>query len=822
MKKKFTTRRRASHRRCSYRLLILELRSCAGKDLRTPEARRLPCDLVVFCLHPGHSSAERFMHPLRYALLLLLSIASPAAEIRGKVTNAVGGEALEQVQVSVLGTKATTATSATGEFNIRNLAAGSYTLRLSAVGYRLVTVPFSLRAADDIKEFSITLVPDNFHHSDKVEVRGDLFQVSDSPATIEMNLTSSEIRQTSTVFADDPFRAVQTLPGVSPEGNNEFFAEFSVLGSAFSNVAIYVDVVVVLSPFHEIGNFSEGASLGVLTSEVVEEMKLLPVAFPERYGDAGGAALDIHTRDGSRSAPLFRFSAGIAATEVLGEGWFSRSRKGSWLASARKSYINYLVHGRVENAADVGFEDADLKLSYDLSPRQNVNLFVTDGHTNMSMNDQAALEDVQYASGKSDFTLARAGWRWAVTPRLLVDARTAYIREPDELFNKTNLLLTKTDHREWVGGTGVSWAWASDQLLQAGFSARRMMDSETQAGQTDSGQLQTFSYAGKGLRESAYVEQSSALLKGHIHVLGSIRWDKFQNYLPQQFSPQISLAMRATNSTQLQFAAGKYTQFSNSAFGPPAGECLAEGVLPNKSEQYSAAIEQRLGENTRIRLQAFERRGFYSLGFTPPGQLNAGSCPVLQPPAEGTFKRDFSRGAQLILQRRSANRLSGWVGYTILTARERQYSVPSPYPPFALFFDSGFYYSTLEDQRQSLSLFATYRLRPTLNLSGKYLYGSGYPVPGGTFVQVGNGQFVATGFNTTKLSAYQRLDIRADKDWPFQRWKLTLYGEVLNLTNHYNGRFAYESGIDPNTGRVLVKTLQGLPITPTVGLVAQF
>jgi len=28
--------------------------------------------------------------------------------------------------------------------------------------------------------------------------------------------------------------------------------------------------------------------------------------------------------------------------------------------------------------------------------------------------------------------------------------------------------------------------------------------------------------------------------------------------------------------------------------------------------------------------------------------------------------------------------------------------------------------------------------------------------------------------------------------------------------------------IDPNTGKVLVKTLQGLPITPTVGVAAQF
>ena len=115
-----------------------------------------------------------------------------------------------------------------------------------------------------------------------------------------------------------------------------------------------------------------------------------------------------------------------------------------------------------------------------------------------------------------------------------------------------------------------------------------------------------------------------------------------------------------------------------------------------------------------------------------------------------------------------------------------------------------------------------YRLRPTLNLSGKWFYGSGFPIPSGTYIPLSNGQYVAVGLNETRLGIYQRVDVRADKDWAFQRWKLTLYGEVLNLTNHYNSRYFYSSGVDPVTGKALIKTLQGLPITPTAGLVFQF
>ena len=756
-------------------------------------------------------------------LLLLLATAVHAAEIKGKVMNAVGGEALGRVEVVVLENKSAAVTSISGEFDIPNLTPGAYTLRLNAVGYRLLTIPFTIATSADVKEFSITMVPDNFHHSDRVEVHGDVFQTADSPATAEMNLTASEIRETSTVFADDPFRAVQSLPGVSAEGNNEFFAEFSVMGEPFSGVSIYLDDVLVQNPFHEIGNFSEGASLGVLTSEVVEEMKLLPVAYPERYGDATGAALDIHTREGSRGAPLFRISAGIAASEVLGEGGIGRARKGSWLVSARKSYINYLIQNRIQNAAEVGFYDGDLKLNYDLAPHQNVNLFATGGHTDMSMSDQAALANYQYASGKSDFTFTRAGWRWTVTPRLLLDAHGAYLREPDDLFNNTNVLLAKNDHREWTGGAGVSWAWSENQILEAGWSERHVRDSQYAATFASDGSLQTYSVAGTGLRQDGYFQQSASLLHGQVHLLGSLRWDSLSGFAFHPVSPQISMSWHAFRSTDLQLAAGKYQQFQSA---PEQNGILCSPLwfMPEKSDHYTAAVEQRLGENTRIRLQVFDRQDSWSLGIVPGynGQVvTVNPCPSYMPLSSSTYEQNYSRGVQLIVQRRSANRLSGWLGYTLLTARERQYQVATPVSPNHFSSDTP-YYPTLEDQHHTLNVFAMYRLRPTLNLSGKFLYGSGFPIPSGTYIQISNGQYVAVGLNQTRLGVYQRLDVRADKDWAFQRWKLTLYGEVLNLTNHYNARYFYSSGVDPNTGQVLIKTLQGLPITPPLGLVFQF
>ena len=761
-----------------------------------------------------------FARRLFCILVVLVATASHAAEVRGKLTSAVGGEPLGQVSVLIIETKAAAVTSIGGEFDLTGLVPGNYTLRLNAVGYRLLTVPFSITTPADIKEFSITMVPDNFHHTDRVEVHGDVFQNADSPATSEINLTAPEIRETSTVFADDPFRAVQSLPGVAPEGNNEFYAQFSVMGAPFSQVSIYVDDVLVQNPFHQIGNFAEGASLGVLTSEVVDEMKLMPAGYPEKFGDSAGAALDVHTREGSRNATLFRLSAGIAASEILAEGGLGRARKGSWLVSARKSYINYLIKNRVDNAAEIGFEDGDLKLNYDVAPRQNLNLLATGGHTTMRDPTAVGINDI--STGRSDFVLVRTGWRWAASPRLLVDARGAFYREPDELRNLSNQILETSDHGEWIGSVGVTWNWGHDAVMEGGWSSRRVRETSSLAYYGSTGDVSSNRSHGTEWRNSGFVQQSASTLKGRLHVLGGVRWDSLQGLDYRPFSAQGSAAYRVRAGTELQVAAGRYQQFP--ALEEWSTVCYSPAAMPEQADHYTAAVEQRFGEAARLRVQVFDRQDSSRLAVIPGQTLSgvAGACPrAAEPLPNSTLQRNYSRGVQIVLQRRSANRLSGWVGYTLARAEQKDYAINNPIfscPPYCVTNSS--YEPSLEDQRNSLNLFAMYRVKPSVNVSGKFLYGSGFPVSTGIFVQVGTG-YQQVGTETLRFP-YQRLDLRVDKDWAFQRWKLTLYGEVLNVTNHYNARFVYSSVIDPNTGMAQVKKLQGLPVTPTAGLAFQF
>ena len=314
-----------------------------------------------------------------------------------------------------------------------------------------------------------------------------------------------------------------------------------------------------------------------------------------------GAALDVHTREGSRSTPLFRFSAGIAASDFLAEGGFGGSHKGSWLVSGRKSYINYLVRNRIENYAAIGYEDADVRLNYDLTRRQSVSFLAISGPTTLNRSDLASLQASPnalflYASGKSNFSFARAGWRWAPSEHFLVEARGAYIREADELSNPFGLLVTKDIYHEWMGGSSLTWAWSKTNILQAGWT-RRLPGNNFLFAEYDQNLQPTIltKLHGTSLRQSGYVQQSASALHSRIHLLGSLRWDTAEQIGPQPFSPQISMAIQASPSTQLQFSAGRYAQLPDS-LSLVEDQCGQIGPLPERSTHVSAAIEQRLGE----------------------------------------------------------------------------------------------------------------------------------------------------------------------------------------------------------------------------------
>jgi hypothetical protein len=122
------------------------------------------------------------------------------------------------------------------------------------------------------------------------------------------------------------------------------------------------------------------------------------------------------------------------------------------------------------------------------------------------------------------------------------------------------------------------------------------------------------------------------------------------------------------------------------------------------------------------------------------------------------------------------------------------------------------------DQRHTANLYIGYRLKPTVNLSLHWNYGSGFPIPG--YLQKnGSGYYLTNVRNQLRLSPYSRTDLRVNKSWTRTKWKLTLYGEAVNLTNRSNYVYDSFNGYNTKTFQSFVTLDSMLPILPGAGIV---
>ena len=234
-----------------------------------------------------------------------------------------------------------------------------------------------------------------------------------------------------------------------------------------------------------------------------------------------------------------------------------------------------------------------------------------------------------------------------------------------------------------------------------------------------------------------------------------------------------------------------------------------KGLLPARTTQLRLRVEQRFGERTRLRAEFYDRTDrdlIWQPLYDPRILLGKIYVPPLNTPYYNSL-RGYSRGFEIFLQRSSANRLTGWISYAYGHAEMRDgidhIEFPSDW-----------------DQRHSVNGYAGYRLRPSVNLSVRSVWGTGFPIPG--FLQKeGSSYYLANQRNAVRLGNYERTDFRVNKNWTRVKWKTTLYGELINIANQTNYRYDSFNGYNSKTGLVSLTFDKLFPILPSLGVVVE-
>jgi hypothetical protein len=743
---------------------------------------------------------------LALAMTYTLSHAQPAAEVHGTVVDARGGEALSSVVVQLAGTTYRATTDATGHFRIPNIVPGDYVLNVSTVGYHLLKKPFHLDAGET-KDFNVILSPETFRQTDSVEVQASPFEAarSDSPSTLVLG--GNDAKNLASVLADDPLRAVQGLPGVS--SNNDFDARFSVRGADFSRVGLYLDGVLLHSPFHMLQGQQVSGSATAFNGDMVEELELHEGAFPVRYADRSAGVLDVHTRDGSSTDYIFRVAASASNAGFMAEGPLrKRKKRGSWMIGTRKSYLQYIFERTFPDTSFIfGFEDVQGRLSYELTPKNTITLFVLESFSALNRDATANLGVNALANAGYHYTLGNLGWRYTPTQRLLIASHFAWMREKFDNINPTQKPLGAGYYGEWVGNSDATWMWNKETPLDIGISVRRLRSNGfSEQYQTSSPQPRLLDHSdGTALREGGYAQQSWMPWAGRMHFTAGVRWDYHSIDRVAAVSPAASASLALTQGLRVQLGFGQYVQYPEiSILTSPLG---SRAFLPIRSNQWLAAIEQRLGPRTRIRAEYYDRED-RDLPYQPlydPRIVNGRVVGAALNPQYFNSLRGYSRGFGVFVQRSSANRFTGWVSYAYGHTQMRD-SVTGDH------FPSEF------DQRHTVNIYGGYRLKPTVNLSVKSSYGSGFPIPG-YLQKVGSLYYLTNVRDQLRMPPYVRTDVRVNKSWTKDRWKITLFGEVINLTNRTNYLFDSFNGYTTSTKQAYISLDTMFPILPSAGVV---
>jgi hypothetical protein len=748
-----------------------------------------------------------------FRVLLAAIFAVPAARaqepgvVTGHVVDARTGTGIGKVLVLVEDGGPSTQTDIGGAFRIPTVAAGIRRLYVSVVGYILVRREVLVPAAGTV-DVTISLSEGTGTYTETVIVAADRFRPAEPAVAAQQVLGSADIQNLRGVLADDPLRAVQVLPGVA--AGDDLRSEFSVRGSDFAHMNMTVDGFSTPFLLHTVRAVEDGSSSGsvaMINSDILEDVTLLNGGYAQRYGDRTGAELDFRLREGSRERRQARVAVSGTSASVVGEGPIGNAKRGSWLISARQSYLQLLVERLYDESQgfDFSFSDTQAKIVFDLTSSQHAEFTVLAGHSKLE-EQRADLDSQDLFTGRNASAIAIGTWRLTKSRGILtaraLSAFNGFSNDTTDFVH-----LDKGDDREAAGRVDTSVSVASRLQAEAGIQAE--WTAETRFRQRFSNTLGRYrtinDFHARGTRSGVYAQLR--FTAGPLTLIPGARTDHWTLTGETTASPWLQGEWKLSRVASIRGGTGVYRQFPE--FQQAVGALGARDARAQRAQQYDLGFEQRMGAAMRWQVTIFDREeaGFFR---RPAAETRLVNGRVVRGSATAVYRASldgFARGVELLVQRHSTRGVSGWLAYSYGRVRYADRETREAY------------WGDL-DQRHAVNLYVSFRVSDRTSVSAKIRAGTNVPAPG-YYAPEGGDYVVSSSRNTLRVPTYSRVDVRANRTFNWSRKRLTLFAEVINLLNRDNVRFN-PPGINSSTGRVSNLFESLIPIVPSAGILIEF
>jgi outer membrane receptor protein involved in Fe transport len=575
-------------------------------------------------------------------------------------------------------------------------------------------------------------------------------------------VTSAQVSATAGGL-ENVFHTLQLLPGVTAP--QDFGGRLAVRGGGPDQNMTVMDGVEIHNPYRLLGLTS------AFNPETIERFELFTGAFSARHGDRLSSLLIVDGRDGSDARKLQgSASLGLTDSNVVFEGRLPGQRRGSWLATARRTYYDLVVE-RFYHANFPGFADVQAKATWEPRPghRAAFQAVLSREGTEMS-SDEIESENNEFRvrartttpllSGVWDAPLgAQARLRSIVSYSRLTDTfdfdslvhldsrrsnapvdevlrdRVVFVRTVGvrDLAFREELSLFRGRHAFDAGLElhGMRSRWG---VTNTGDTPVSLTGAVIQVGHTQHLHPDAVDASMAGVRLGAWIEDRLQV-SPRLTLVPGLRFDHVSWTGETLVSPRLAATLNLGRATRLKLATGLHYQspgYEKLFLADDFVDLSAGGALRSeRALQLVLGVEHDLGAGLGLRLEAYDRRldrlivgrleteverqarvGRYDFPASLREDVPAGPFITAFPVNEG---RGRASGLELTVSRKPGSpqaRLAGWFSYSLSRARRDAYGLTLPFA---------------YDRRHSASLVGQLRFSPRLELSLAGHAASGIP-----------------------------------------------------------------------------------------------
>jgi len=732
--------------------------------------------------------------------------------ITGRVISQMSKKTLAGVNVRILNTTLGAVSKTDGTFEIKNVDAGIQKIQFSLIGYETyVNSNLSVNAGKPVY-LEIELA-EKVIELEGAEVKASFFQKRVDAVTSTQYLSFEEIRRAPGV-QEDVIRATALLPGVNvtAAGRNDLIVRG---GAPFENLFI-VDNIEVNNINHFGSQGSTGGPLSLINLDYVRNVEFSAGGFGARYGDRTSSLTNITLRNGNESQ--FGGKLNLSATGVGLSFEGPIGDKGSWIFSARRSYLDFIFQ-----AAGFSFVpqywDFMTKGNYRLDANNSLTFIGISAINTVKLNNEdidnkydnsriAVPDQYQNFSGltwRSTFetgfftaTLANSYTRFTTFQN---DSNLIEIFRNDskegELILKTDLDLQIGPKTEILIGNQLKYGAFLDYLIKIPGSVRTDNNGVERPFDIDT--------SFNTIKNGTYFNYSTAI-ENHRITLGG-RMD-YYNFTAESIylSPRLSYTYTLNENSSFILSAGRYYQSPSYIWLLSNSE---KSLKPIIADQVVLGYAHTPLQDVKVQLEVY-----YKNYTNYPGRVFRPQS-VLAPSGFDDISTDIPFGLEPL-----HNSATGWSSGVELFIQKKLSEIPLYGLLSITLSESNFTAldsierSSVFDSRLIFNLAIGYRISEDWEISSKFRYATGVPTT--PFTNLGKIDYTQYD-EGERLPDFNALDLRVDKRWNFSWGTLITYLDIQNLYSRKN-----VSGIrwDRRTNETIYQKSIGL--LPSIGVSAEF